>query len=52
MKVRVSSRAKLTGSERKQDGIEPAACIDGMGGMMQQAQEKGSRWKNCQVMNG
>ena len=31
------------GSERKQDGIEPAECIDGMGGMMQQAQEKGSR---------
>jgi len=35
MKMRVSSRAKLIGSERIQDGIEPATCIDGMGGMMQ-----------------
>ena len=32
--MRVSSRPKLIGSERKQDGIEPAACIDGMGSMM------------------
>ena len=48
--MRVSSRAKLTGSERKQDGIEPAACIDGMGGMMQRRKRKEAD-DESQVMN-
>ena len=32
------------GSERKQDGIEPAECIDGMGGMMREGMMRHS-WR-------